>query len=211
MTSTFYRKYGKRLLDRLLVIPGIIIALPVLAILSVIVLIKLGRPVLFLQTRPGIYGKPFIIYKYRTMLNTTDEHGHLLPNEERLVPFGTWLRGTSLDELPGLFNVLKGEMSLVGPRPLLMEYLDKYTPEQRRRHDVKPGVTGWAQVNGRNEIMWDEKFKLDVWYVDNYSLWLDLKILFLTLLKVLKRQGVSPKDRIIVERFKGNTESINHK
>jgi sugar transferase EpsL len=211
MKNTFYKKYGKRLLDLIMVIPGIIVALPVLLVLSVIVLIKLGRPVLFLQTRPGLKEKPFVIYKYRTMLNTTDEHGRLLPNEERLIPFGTWLRSTSLDELPGLFNVLRGEISLVGPRPLLMEYLDKYTTEQKRRHEVKPGITGWAQVNGRNEISWDEKFYLDIWYVDNCSLRLDLRILILTLLKVIKRQGVSPKDRVIVERFKGKIESTEDK
>ncbi|WP_394753568.1 sugar transferase [Crenothrix sp.] len=165
---------------------------------------KLGTPVFFRQLRPGLYGKPFEIIKFRTMTDQRDVDGNLLADDQRLLSFGHFLRSTSLDELPSLWNVLKGDMSLVGPRPLLMEYMPLYSPEQGRRHLVKPGITGWAQVNGRNAISWEEKFKLDTWYVDNQSLWLDLKILFLTVKKVLIRDGISAEGHVTVEQFKGS-------
>jgi sugar transferase EpsL len=164
---------------------------------------KHGAPVLFRQTRPGMGGKPFLMYKFRTMTDQRDTAGNLLPDEKRLTRFGKFLRSTSLDELPELINVLKGEMSLVGPRPLLMEYLGRYSPEQARRHEVRPGITGWAQVNGRNAISWEEKFKLDVWYVDNRSLWLDIKILWMTFVKVFKREGISQEGQATAEKFMG--------
>lgn len=165
---------------------------------------KLGSPILFKQQRPGLHGKPFYLYKFRTMTDERDENGELLPDHLRLTPFGQFLRKYSLDELPQLFNVLKGDISLVGPRPLLMEYLELYTPEQARRHEVKPGITGWAQVNGRNAISWEEKFKLDVWYVDNRTFWLDIKILFLTVIKVLKKEGINQSEYVTMEKFVGN-------
>jgi len=168
---------------------------------------ELGSPVLFRQVRPGLHGKPFVMYKFRTMTEERDEKGNLLPDEKRLTPFGARLRAWSLDELPELFNVLKGEMSLVGPRPLLMEYLDRYTPEQFRRHEVKPGITGWAQVNGRNALTWEEKFNLDVWYVDNWTVCLDLKILLLTVLKVLRREGISAPGHATMPEFRGTGQS----
>ncbi len=164
---------------------------------------ELGRPVLFRQMRPGLHGKPFVMFKFRTMTDERDADGNLLPDEKRLTPLGRFLREHSLDELPEFFNVLKGEMSLVGPRPLLMEYLDRYTPEQARRHEVKPGITGWAQVNGRNLLSWEEKLKLDVWYVDNWTIWLDLKVLWLTLVKVLRREGISAPGHATMPEFKG--------
>jgi lipopolysaccharide/colanic/teichoic acid biosynthesis glycosyltransferase len=169
-----------------------------------LVRVNMGAPVLFHQERPGLHGRPFILYKFRTMRDLRDVEGRLLPDEMRLTRLGRILRSTSLDELPELFNVLKGEMSLVGPRPLLMEYLNRYTPEQARRHEVKPGITGWAQVNGRNAITWEEKFKLDVWYVDNWNLGLDLKILGLTLIKVLKREGISAGGHATMPEFRGS-------
>ncbi|MCS7301292.1 MAG: sugar transferase [Fimbriimonadales bacterium] len=178
---------------------------PLLLALALLVWRKLGRPILFRQLRPGLHGKPFVMYKFRTMTNARDAQGNLLPDSERLTPFGKWLRATSLDELPELFNVLKGDMSLVGPRPLLMEYLDRYTPEQARRHEVKPGITGWAQIHGRNALNWEEKFRLDVWYVDNWSLWLDLKILWRTLWIVLKREGISAEGHATMPEFRGAT------
>jgi len=167
---------------------------------------KLGRPVLFRQSRPGLHERSFEIRKFRTMTDDRDTDGNLLADSERLLPFGRFLRSTSLDELPELWNVLKGEMSLVGPRPLLMEYLDLYSEEQARRHEVRPGITGWAQVNGRNALTWEEKFDLDVWYVDNHSLWLDLKILILTIARVFKREGVSQEGHATMERFQGSTK-----
>ena len=206
MDKSFYKSTGKRLFDIIVLIPGIIISFPLLAIVSLIVYIKFGRPIIFKQIRPGLHGKPFVIYKFRTMLDTRDENGNLLPNEQRLTSFGLRLRSTSLDELPEIFNVLKGDMSFVGPRPLLTEYLDKYTPRQKRRHELKPGITGWAQVRGRNLLSWEEKFEHDVYYVDNCSLLFDIKILMLTLYRVIAREGVSPKDRPIMERFKGTKE-----
>ena len=165
---------------------------------------NLGAPVLFRQMRPGLHGRPFLMIKFRTMRDIADSDGELLPDAERMTPFGRFLRSTSLDELPELWNVLKGEMSLVGPRPLLMEYLHLYTEEQFRRHEVRPGITGWAQVNGRNAIDWDKKFELDVWYVDHRSLWLDLKILYLTLRKVLVREGINADGEATVTKFTGS-------
>lgn len=165
---------------------------------------KMGSPVLFRQVRPGLNGKPFEMIKFRTMKDAIDASGNPLPDAERLTPFGQFLRSSSLDELPELWNVLKGDMSLVGPRPLLMEYLPLYSPEQARRHEVRPGVTGWAQVNGRNTLSWEDKFKLDVWYVDNRSLWLDIKVLFLTVKKVLVRDGISAEGEATMSKFTGS-------
>ena len=176
---------------------------PILLLLAFLELANHGYPLLFAQTRPGIHGKPFRIYKFRTMRNTRDAHGRLLSDAERLTAFGRFMRAWSLDELPELWNVLKGDMSLVGPRPLLMEYLDRYTPEQARRHNVRPGITGWAQVNGRNALSWDDKFKLDVWYVDNQSLWLDMRILALTVWQVLARRGISAEGHATMPPFEG--------
>jgi len=181
------------------------LGLPMLG-LGLIIRLKLGRPVLFRQMRPGRSGKPFTLYKFRTMRDATDAQGRLLPDTERLTPLGRFLRSTSLDELPELYNVLQGKMSLVGPRPLLMEYLAHYTPEQTRRHEIRPGITGWAQVNGRNAISWEEKFKLDVWYVDNHSFWLDLNILWTTVQKVFKREGISAAGEATMPVFTGSPE-----
>lgn len=177
---------------------------PLLLFLLILVKFKLGSPILFKQIRPGLHGKPFKMLKLRTMTDARDSEGSLLSDSLRLTEFGKFLRSTSLDELPGLWNVFKGDMSLVGPRPLLTEYLKLYTPEQARRHDVRPGITGWAQVNGRNAISWEDKFKFDVWYVDNQSLWLDLKILFLTAKKVFIREGISASGHVTMEKFKGS-------
>lgn len=181
----------------------LLLALPLLA-LAWLIRSKLGSPVLFCQVRPGLHGKPFTMVKFRTMTDACGLDGTLLPDAQRLTPFGRFLRASSLDELPELWNVLKGEMSLVGPRPLLMEYLPLYTPEQARRHEVRPGVTGWAQVNGRNAISWEDKFKLDIWYVDNRSLWLDIKILWLTVKKVLVRDGISAAGEATMSKFQGS-------
>jgi len=191
----------KRALDLILTIPALIILSPFLAIIAILVAILLGSPVLFRQKRPGWHGKPFWLLKFRTMTDTRDANDALLPDTLRLTSFGRFLRATSLDELPELFNVLNGDMSLVGPRPLLMQYLDRYTPEQARRHEVKPGITGWAQINGRNAITWEEKFKLDVWYVDNWSLSLDVKIICMTIWKILKREGISHPGQATMEEF----------
>lgn len=176
---------------------------------ALLVKIKLGSPIIFKQKRPGLYGKPFYVYKFRTMTDEKDENGKLLPDEVRLTKTGKIIRKLSLDELPQLFNVLKGELSLVGPRPLLMEYLPLYTTEQARRHEVKPGITGWAQVNGRNAISWEEKFALDVWYVDNQSFWLDMKILFMTVIKVFKREGISQEGQATIEKFTGTQKKVS--
>lgn len=176
-----------------------------LIVTAFLVRIRLGSPVLFKQQRPGLHGKPFFMYKFRTMSDTRDEYGNLLIDDRRLTSFGAFLRNTSIDELPELFNVIRGEMSLVGPRPLLMEYLPLYNPEQARRHEVRPGITGWAQVNGRNAISWDDKFKLDVWYVDNRSLFIDIKILWLTIVKVFRQEGISQETHATSEKFKGDT------
>lgn len=193
----------KRCFDFLIALLFLILCWPLLVILAFLIRIKLGSPVLFKQERPGLHSRPFTLYKFRTMTNACKANGELLPDELRLTPFGRFLRKLSLDELPQLFNVLKGDLSLVGPRPLLMEYLPLYTLEQARRHNVKPGITGWAQVNGRNAIGWEQKFALDVWYVDNQSFWLDLKILWLTVLKVLKREGISQQGHATMEKFRG--------
>lgn len=198
-----YHLFGKRLLDLALTIPALIVLSPVLLLVALLVRRRLGAPIFFRQVRPGLQGKPFAIRKFRSMLNLHDKDGKLIPEEHRLVPFGQFLRSTSLDELPELLHVLTGEMSLVGPRPLLMEYLDRYTPEQGRRHDVRPGITGWAQVNGRNAISWEEKFALDVWYADHLSLWLDIKIIALTVWKVLKREGINEQGYVGSSMFLG--------
>jgi len=198
-----YRKFGKRLLDLIIVIPALIFLLPLALGVALLVRWKLGAPVLFSQRRPGLGGRPFQIIKFRTMTDARDAQGILLPDAQRLTRFGRLLRSTSLDELPELLNVLKGEMSLVGPRPLLMQYLDRYSPEQMRRHEAPPGITGWAQVNGRNAISWEEKFAYDIWYVDNFSLALDLKILFQTVWEVLKREGISQPGHVTIEEFYG--------
>ena len=181
----------------------LLLALPLLVVIWM-VRRKLGSPVFFAQVRPGMHGKPFKMVKFRSMTSERGTDGELLPDAERLTPFGRFLRSTSLDELPELWNVLKGDMSLVGPRPLLMEYLPLYSPEQARRHEVRPGITGWAQVNGRNAISWEDKFKLDVWYVDHCSLWLDIKILWLTVKKVLVREGISAAGEATMPRFTGD-------
>jgi len=199
----------KRVVDIAGASVGIILVAPVLLVVSLLVLLTMGRPVLFRQQRPGLRGKPFTLYKFRTMRDARTASGELLPDDLRLTTFGKWLRSTSLDELPELFNVLKGEMSLVGPRPLLMEYLPRYSPEQARRHEVKPGITGWAQVNGRNALTWEEKFRMDVWYVDHWNLWLDMKILLLTIWKVLKREGISAEGSATMPVFTGNTTQEN--
>jgi lipopolysaccharide/colanic/teichoic acid biosynthesis glycosyltransferase len=172
-------------------------------LLGLLVRLKLGSPSLFQQTRPGKDGKPFVLYKFRTMRDLQDRDGRSLPDEKRITSFGQFLRSTSLDELPEIWNVVRGDMSFVGPRPLLMKYMDRYTPEQARRHQVFPGITGWAQIHGRNDISWEEKFALDVWYVDHLSLWLDMKTLVLTAWKVLKREGISPEDHTTAPEFMG--------
>ena len=195
---------SKRLFDLCLTIPALVLFSPLLLALALLGLIYHGRPVLFCQLRPGYRSKPFPVYKFRTMTEARDADGKILPDAERLTPLGRFLRSTSLDELPQLFNVLRGEMSLVGPRPLLIQYLERYSPEQARRHDVLPGFTGWAQVNGRNALTWEDKFRLDVWYVDHRSFWLDVKILLLTIWKVLKREGINQPGQATAEEFMGN-------
>ncbi len=199
-----YKKYIKHLLDKLLALILIILFSPVMIIVAILIYFWDGRPILFIQERPGYKGKIFKIYKFRTMTNETDENGNLLPDEQRLKGIGKIIRGLSLDELPQLFNVLKGDMSFVGPRPLLIEYLPLYNERQKKRHDVKPGITGLAQVMGRNAISWKEKFEYDIYYVENLSFWLDLKIILLTIWKVLKREGISQQGRATMEKFNGN-------
>ncbi len=194
----------KRTFDLCAAAMALVLLAPVLLVLGLVSRILLGPPILFCQERPGLHGRPFVIYKFRTMIDARDEQGCVLSDGKRLTRFGRFLRSCSLDELPEFFNVLKGDMSLVGPRPLLMHYLDRYTPEQMRRHEVKPGITGWAQVNGRNAITWEEKFTLDVWYVDHWSFWLDLKILGLTLWKIIKREGISQPGQATAEEFMGS-------
>lgn len=196
----------KRLLDIFGSSLGLLILSPVILILAWMIRHRLGSPVLFHQVRPGLRGCPFRMIKFRTMRDAVGPDGQPLPDAERMTPFGCWLRSTSLDELPELWNVLKGDMSLVGPRPLLMEYLPLYSPEQARRHEVRPGVTGWAQINGRNALSWEDKFRLDVWYVDHQSLWLDLKILYLTVKKVLIRDGISAEGEATMSKFTGRHE-----
>lgn len=197
----------KRTFDLVASCSGLLLFSPILLLLMLLVRINLGAPVFFKHQRPGRGGKSFTLYKFRSMTNRTGVDGRLLPDSERLTPFGQFLRSSSLDELPELINVIKGDMSLVGPRPLLMEYLGRYSPEQARRHEVRPGVTGWAQVNGRNALSWDKKFELDVWYVDNYSFWLDLKILWMTLIKVVRREGISAEGYATAPFFVGSEQA----
>lgn len=199
----------KRIFDLVLTIPGLLAISPILLMITLLLRTRLGRPVLFKQIRPGLHGKPFAIYKFRTMTDARDTDGQLLPDAERLTRLGRFLRAASLDELPELFNILKGDMSIVGPRPLLMQYLDRYTPEQARRHEMKPGLTGWAQIHGRNDISWEDKFKMDVWYVDHQSLWLDIKIILITILKVLKREGINQAGQATAEEFNPQITQIN--
>lgn len=194
----------KRVFDFFVSLLALLCFAPLLLIICLLVMYKMGRPVLFRQSRPGLKSQPFIIYKFRTLLNSSNSDAECLPDHLRLTKFGQWLRATSLDELPELWNVIKGDMSLVGPRPLLMEYLPLYNDEQRRRHDVRPGITGWAQVNGRNALSWEEKFKLDIWYVDNASMKLDIKILWETVFSVLKREGISQTGHVTMEPFRGS-------
>lgn len=199
-----YKSVGKRLFDLLLTVLSAPFWMPFLVVIAAAVRCSLGSPVLFRQTRPGLLGRPFTLLKFRTMTNARGHDGRPLPDEQRLTAFGRFLRRTSLDELPELINVLRGEMSLVGPRPLLMEYMGRYTPEQARRHEVKPGITGWAQVNGRNALTWEEKFALDVWYVEHVSFRLDVKILALTAWKVVKGEGISQPGHATMTEFTGN-------
>ena len=196
----------KRIFDLSLSAIMLIALAPVIIIVAAIVAFNLGQPTLFRQARPGLKGRVFDIIKFRSMRDAVDNNGELLSDEQRLTPLGKKLRNSSLDELPGLWSVLKGDMSLVGPRPLLIEYLPLYSPEQARRHDVKPGITGWAQINGRNNISWQEKFALDVWYVDNQNLWLDIKILFLTIKKVCKQADINAKGEATMSKFTGNKQ-----
>tara|TARA_R110000822_G_scaffold297182_3_gene419745 strand:+ start:929 stop:1528 length:600 start_codon:yes stop_codon:yes gene_type:complete len=195
----------KRAMDLVGALAALVLLSPIVVVLCILVLSKLGSPVFFRQVRPGIEGRPFKMVKFRTMTDERGPDGALLPDDQRLTALGAWLRSTSLDELPELFNVLKGDMSLVGPRPLLMDYLSLYNDRQARRHEVRPGITGWAQINGRNALSWEEKFELDVWYVDNRSLWLDIKILFKTVMQVLKRDGISHGEEATMPRFKGSS------
>jgi lipopolysaccharide/colanic/teichoic acid biosynthesis glycosyltransferase len=199
-----YRHHTKRLLDLTFALIVLVVALPLLAIVALLVRVKLGGPILFRQQRPGLNGVPFVLFKFRTMNDARDAAGNLLPDADRMPRFGRFLRSTSLDELPELINVLRGEMSLIGPRPLLMRYLERYTPEQMRRHLARPGITGWAQVNGRNTLTWEQKFALDVWYVDHQSLWLDVKIIGLTILTIFSREGISQPGQATAEEFKGS-------
>lgn len=195
----------KRFIDILLSLLALVVLSPVLGATALAVRWSMGRPVLFRQQRPGLQGKPFTIYKFRTMTDVQDPSDNRLPDAQRITSLGSWLRRSSVDELPELFNVIKGDMSLVGPRPLLLKYLPRYSPEQTRRHEVRPGITGWAQVNGRNAITWEQKFALDVWYVDHWSLWLDLKILGITLWKVLAREGINQSGQTTMEEFRGSS------
>jgi len=208
MKTSLYHAFGKRLFDVLLAGLALILFAPLILIVAMLVRLKLGSPILFRQQRPGLNEKPFILYKFRTMLDDRDAQGNLLPEAERLTAFGRFVRSTSLDELPELINVLKGEMSVIGPRPLLMKYLSHYTPRQRRRHEVKPGITGLAQSKGRNSLTWEQRFTFDVWYVDHCSLWLDLKILMLTLKIVLKREGITHETHTSMPEFSGVAGSV---
>lgn len=197
----------KRVFDAVAALFALILLSPILLWVALKVRSRLGSPVIFRQRRPGLNGEPFDMIKFRTMLEAYDEHGKPLPNEQRMTPFGKWLRATSLDELPELWNVVKGNMSLVGPRPLRMEYLPLYDAHQARRHEVRPGITGWAQINGRNSLSWEQKFDLDVWYVDNQSFLLDLKILFLTVKKVVVKEGINASEEVTMKPFTGTKES----
>jgi lipopolysaccharide/colanic/teichoic acid biosynthesis glycosyltransferase len=197
----------KFLCDRLIALLLCLVVLPVMAIVGLLIYLEMGNPIVFKQARPGQHGRVFKFYKFRTMSNATDAYGNLLPDAQRLTGIGQFLRKTSLDELPQLLNVLKGDISFVGPRPLLVEYLDRYTAEQARRHEAKPGITGWAQVNGRNSLAWEEKFRLDVWYVDHWSLWLDFKILCLTVVKVIKAEDIAHANHVTMKKFEGSSAS----
>lgn len=201
------RHFIKRTIDVVASFTGLIVLSPVIVILAILVRLKLGSPVLFRQQRPGFMGRPFWLFKFRTMTDRRDAAGKLLPDDQRLPGFGRFLRSTSLDELPELFNVLKGDMSIVGPRPLMMKYLPRYSPEQARRHEAKPGITGWAQVHGRNAISWEDRFKLDVWYVDNWSVWLDLKIIIRTIVSVFRREGITQQGRATMDEFLGTPQT----
>jgi len=195
--------FNKRIFDFTIALIALIILSPILLLTAILVRVFIGTPILFKQQRPGYMGRPFFVYKFRSMTNRLTPNGSLLPDAERLTRFGSFLRSLSLDELPELFNILRGDMSFVGPRPLLMEYLPLYSPRQMRRHDVVPGLTGWAQVNGRNAIDWPTRFNMDIWYVDNWSFWLDIKIIFMTVWKVISREGVNQDGQSTVEYFKG--------
>jgi lipopolysaccharide/colanic/teichoic acid biosynthesis glycosyltransferase len=201
----------KRVFDITVTVASSLLWLPLLALVALLVRLKLGSPVFFRQTRPGLNGRPFQMIKFRSMTDQRAADGKLLPDADRLPPFGRWLRATSLDELPELFNVIKGDMSLVGPRPLLMQYLPLYSPRQARRHEAKPGITGWAQVNGRNAISWEEKFEFDVWYVENRSLWLDIKILWLTVLSVFQRKDINAPGSATAPEFAGSPKPLDLK
>jgi len=201
-----YRRYLKRVFDLCIAGVALIALAPLLLVIAAAVRLSLGAPVLFRQPRPGLDGKPFTLLTFRSMTDARNADGNLLPDDQRLTRFGRFLRSSSLDELPELINVVRGEMSLVGPRPLLMEYLDRYTPEQMRRHAVRPGITGWAQINGRNAISWEQKFALDVWYVDHCSFWLDLRILMLTVWRVARREGINQRGCATVTIFQGTSE-----
>jgi len=205
-----YKFLGKRIFDLAICLSGSLILLPIFLFVALLVRLNLGTPIFFTQQRPGKNGVPFTIYKFRTMSNAKEANGNLLPDIERLTRFGRLLRSSSLDELPAMYNVLLGDMSLVGPRPLLMQYLDRYTSEEMRRHEVKPGITGWAQVNGRNSISWEEKFSHDIWYVDNLSFWLDLRILALTLFKVVERDGISEAGEATMSEYMGSAHDKPH-
>lgn len=199
----------KRIMDITGAVLGLIILSPVFVLIGILVRIAMGSPVLFSQLRPGLNNRPFRMYKFRTMTNKCDQYGKLLPDEQRLTTFGSFLRSSSLDEIPELFNVLKGDMSMVGPRPLLMKYLERYTSEQARRHAVKPGITGWAQINGRNALSWEEKFKLDLWYVDNWSVGLDLKIVFLTFIRIIRKDDINAEGHATMPEFMGYSDEHN--
>jgi lipopolysaccharide/colanic/teichoic acid biosynthesis glycosyltransferase len=210
-TSGIYGRAGKRILDIVSIVLASPVLLPLLTIVALVVRLRLGAPVLFRQERLGLEGRPFLLTKFRTMTDARDKNRNLLPDSERLTATGRFLRAASLDELPELIDVLRGEMSLVGPRPLYTHYRDRYTPEQFRRHEVKPGITGWAQINGRNLSSWEQRFELDVWYADNYSLLFDLKILVLTLWKVLRQEGISEEGHATKSNFMGTTEIVESK
>jgi lipopolysaccharide/colanic/teichoic acid biosynthesis glycosyltransferase len=203
----FYEKYLKRLFDFFLALIAFVILIPLLIIIAVLIRIKLGSPIIFKQKRPGLNEKIFTLYKFRTMTNKKDNQGVLLPDSERLTKFGNFLRSTSIDELPGLINIIKGDMSIIGPRPLLIEYLKLYNTEQRKRHEVRPGLSGYAQISGRNALEWEDKFKLDVVYVNNVTLKHDIGIILKTILKVIKREGISSSSSVTMEKFRGSTDS----
>jgi sugar transferase EpsL len=206
------RHFIKRLFDIISSAAGLIVISPLLIVLAILIRLKLGSPILFRQQRPGLGGKAFVIYKFRTMTDQRDASGNLLLDSQRLPAFGRFLRSTSFDELPELLNVLKGDMSIVGPRPLMMKYLGRYSPEQARRHEVKPGITGWAQINGRNAISWEDKFKLDVWYVDNWTFWLDMKIILRSVLMVIAKEGITQQGRATMDEFMGTgpNDTVEH-